>query len=90
MPLDLVAPVTMPVDQVAFHGVPRHDLTRHVLAGLAPGLRRAVIAIELADGGRFVNMGLNFDRVLWRAVWRLPDLPEASGVIPIHRGEIVA
>jgi len=90
MPLDFVAPQTLPVDAAEFHGVPRHELTRHVLAGLAPALRRAVIAIELEDGGRFVNLGMHFDRVLWRAVWRLPGLPEAAGVIPLRKGEIVA
>jgi hypothetical protein len=90
MPLDFIAPQTMPVDAAEFHGVPRHVLTRHVLAGLAPSLRRAVIAIELEDGGRFVNLGMNFERVFWRAVWRLPGLPDAGGVIPLRHGEIVA
>ncbi len=90
MPLDVVAPQTLPVDAAAFHGVPRHVLTRHVLAGLAPAQRRAVIAIELEDGGRFVNLGMNFERVQWRVVWRLPGLPETEGVIPIRQGEIVA
>lgn len=89
MPLDVVAPATPAVDAAPFHGVPRHVLTRHVLAGLPPGLRRAVIAIELEDGGRFVNLGMNFERVLWRAVWRLPGLPETGGVIAIRQGEIV-
>jgi hypothetical protein len=35
-------------------------------------------------------MGMNFDSVAWRAVWRLPGLPEARGVIPVWKGEIVA
>jgi hypothetical protein len=90
MPLDVVAPQTLPVDAAAFHGVPRHVLTRHVLAGLAPALRRAVIAVELEDGGRFVNLGMHFERVFWRIAWRLPGLPEMAGVIPIRQGEIVA
>jgi hypothetical protein len=90
MPLDVVAPVTLPVDATEFHGVPRHVLARHVLAGLSPAERRAVIAVDLEDGGRFVNLGMNFDRVLWRIAWRLPGLPEAAGVIPIRQGEIVA
>lgn len=89
MPLDFVAKETLPVDAVAFHGVERHLLVRHAMERIPAGLRRALIAVELEDGGTFVNMGMNFQRVAWRAAWRLPGLPEASGVIPIHRGEIV-
>jgi hypothetical protein len=35
-------------------------------------------------------MGLNFERVAWRAVWRRPGLPQMSGIIPVRRGEIVS
>jgi hypothetical protein len=63
-------------------------LANHVLEQFSPELRRAVIAIELTEAGSFVNMGLNLDRVAWRAVWRRPGLPEMSGSIPIRRGEI--
>ena len=70
------------------HGVPRKELARHALDQLAPSLRAAVAAIELESAGTFVNMGMNFDRVSWRAVWRRPGLPLASGTIPVWRGEI--
>ena len=90
MPLDLVVPATLPVDAMQLHGVPRHVLAHHVLDRLAPGQRGAVIAIELEEAGTFVNMGMNFHRVAWRAVWRLPGLPELSGSIALWRGEIVS
>jgi hypothetical protein len=90
MPLDAaIAAEALPVDAVSFHGVPRHVLARHAMAALDPASRRAVIAIEIEDAGRFVNMGMNFDRVRWRAVWRLPGLPEAGGIIALRKGEIV-
>lgn len=90
MPLDAALPATLPVDAAELHGVERHLLVRHALDQLSPELRRAVIAVELSDAGGFVNMGMNFDRVGWRAVWRLPGLPEISGSIALRRGEIVA
>jgi hypothetical protein len=89
MPLDAVLPATMPVDAAELHGVPRHLLACHVLDRLAPALRRAVVAIELEEAGTLVNMGMNFDRVAWRAVWRLPGLPALSGSIAVRQGEIV-
>jgi hypothetical protein len=70
------------------HGVPRALLVRHALDQLAPALRDAVAEIALESAGSFVNMGLNFDRVAWRAVWRRPGLPEAAGTIPVWKGEI--
>jgi hypothetical protein len=90
MPLDIAGPLTAPVDAAELHGVPRHLLARHVLDQLSPELRRAVIAIELTEAGGFANMGLNFERVAWRAVWRRPGLPQMSGIIPVRRGEIVS
>ncbi len=89
MPLDAALPATLPVDAAELHGVARHELVRHALDQLSPAQRRALIAVELADAGGFVNMGLNFDRVTWRAVWRLPGLPEISGSIALRKGEIV-
>ncbi len=88
MPLDVAGPLNLPVDAAELHGVPRYQLARHVMEQLSPALRRAVIAIELSEAGSFVNMGLNFDRVAWRAVWRCTGLPEMSGVIPVRQGEI--
>jgi hypothetical protein len=88
MPLDAALPATMPVDAAALHGVARHVLVRHAMEQIAPERRRALIAVELSDAGGFVNMGMNFDRVAWRAVWRLPGLPEQSGSIALWKGEI--
>jgi hypothetical protein len=89
MPFDVLpAPRSRARPEAELHGVPRALLVRHALDQLAPSLRDAVAAIELESAGGFVNMGLNFDRVAWRAVWRQPGLPEASGTIPVWKGEI--
>ena len=91
MPLDFVPPkTTLAVDAAELHGIPRHVLVRHAMTNLTQEQRRALIAVEIEDGGGLVNMGLNFDSVAWRAVWRLPGLPEASGTIPVWKGEIIA
>jgi hypothetical protein len=91
MPLDVIlSQTTLPVDAAELHGIPRHVLVRHAMARLTRDQRRALIAVEIEDGGGFVNMGMNFDSVAWRAVWRLPGLPEAAGMIPVWKGEIVA
>ncbi len=89
MPFDVLPAPHGPTRQRAeLHGVPRALLVRHALDQLAPSLREAVAEIELESAGPFVNMGLNFDRVAWRAVWRRPGLPDASGTIPVWKGEI--
>ncbi|WP_270939167.1 hypothetical protein [Falsiroseomonas oryzae] len=88
MPFDLAAPRAAPVDAAEFHGVPRALLARHALDRIAPSLRPAVAEIALEEAPPMVNLGLNLDRVAWRAVWRRPGLPEASGIIPVWRGEI--
>jgi hypothetical protein len=90
MPLDETLGRPLPVDAAEVHGIPRHVLVRHVMERLTSPQRRALIAVELADAGSFVNMGMNFDSVVWRAVWRLPGLPELGGTIPVRKGEIVA
>lgn len=72
----------------AIHGVARELLSQHVLAQLTPSQRAAVAAIDLADGGSMVNMGMNFQVVSWRTVWRLPGAAPIGGVIPVWRGEI--
>jgi len=89
VPFDLIQPARPAEGASAeLHGVPRAALVRHALDQLAPSLRDAVAAIELKNGGSFVNMGLNLDRVAWRAVWRRPGLPDVSGTIPVWKGEI--
>lgn len=89
MPLDIPFAETLPVDAAELHGVPRHVLVRHAMTHLTPEQRRSLIAVEVTDAGGMVNMGMNFDRVAWRAVWRLPGLPEAAGTIVVRKGEIV-
>jgi hypothetical protein len=89
MPLDFAGPLTAPVDAAELHGVPRDLLARHVREQLCPALRPHLLAIKLTEAGSFVNMGMNFDRVAWRAVWRSPGLPQMSGTIPVRQGEIV-
>jgi hypothetical protein len=89
MPFDVLPAPRGPASaEDALHGVPRALLVRHALDQLAPSLRDAVADIALESAGSFVNMGLNLDRVAWRAVWRRPGLPDASGTIPVWKGEI--
>ncbi len=90
MPFDFAAGKALPVDAASLHGVPRAVLVRHALAQLGPALRAAVAEIEVEEAGQFVHMGMNFDRVAWRAVWRRPGLPAASGTFPVWNGEIVS
>lgn len=89
MPFDLVGRTLLPVDAAMLHGVPRHLLVAHAMAQLAPALRAAVADMEVSDGGKLVHMGMNFDRVAWRAVWRRPGLPAATGSFVVWNGEIV-
>jgi hypothetical protein len=90
MPFDAAAPVpALAALPEELHGVPRALLVRHALDRIAPALRAAVAAIELEEASPMVNMGLNLDRVAWRAVWRVPGLPDATGSIPVWHGEIV-
>jgi hypothetical protein len=79
-----------PAETQLLHGIPRDVLLRHVMQLLTRDQCRALDALEVSDGGRFVNMGMNFDSVAWRAVWRLPGLPALSGRIPVWKGEIVS
>ena len=88
MPFDFAPAGALPIDAQEICGVPRAALVAHALAQLAPSLRDAVAEIELAEAGGFVNMGMNFDRIAWRAVFRRPGLPEAAGSIPVWKGEI--
>jgi hypothetical protein len=92
MPFDFAParphPAALPVDATELAGVPRYELVRHALDQLPPSLRGAVAEIEVTEAGRFVHMGMNFDQVAWRAVWRRPGLPVASGTIPVWNGEI--
>ena len=85
MPLDLVA--APPADTI--HGVPRHELAAHALRQIAPELRSAVAEIEVTPAPRFVHMGQVFDQVAWRAAWRRPGLPAASGTFPVWQGNPV-
>ncbi len=87
--VDGAASIVQPLDHGEFHGVPRAELVQHAIAQIPPPLHRQLDAIELADGGLMVNLGMNFQRVLWRAVWRDPGFPAFSGSIPIRHGEIV-
>jgi hypothetical protein len=89
MPFDAPQAASLPVDSATFHGVPRHELACHALARLGPSQRAAVIAVEMSEAGTFVNMGMNFGRVIWRMKWRHAGLPEMSGSIAVRNGEIV-
>lgn len=89
MPFDFAPTRLMPVDAEILAGVPRHLLVQHAMAQLPEALRSAVAEIEVSEAGQFVHMGMNFDRVAWRAVWRRAGLPIAGGDIPVWNGEIV-
>lgn len=87
MPFDFVSPTAdLPIESGAIHGVPRHELVAHAMTQIAPGLRMAVAEIEVTGGGQFVHMGMVFDQVAWRAAWRRPGLPVASGSFPVWNG----
>jgi hypothetical protein len=92
MPFDFLPPLTqgqMPIDAETIHGVPRHELVAHAMAQIAPSLRDAVAEIEVSGSGQFVHMGMVFDQVAWRAAWRRPGLPVASGSFPVWNGSPV-
>ena len=89
MPFDFAASALMPVDAGTIHGVPRHLLVAHAMEQITPALRGQVAEIEVSAGGQFVHMGMVFDQVAWRAAWRRPGLPVASGSFPVWNGSPV-
>ncbi len=89
MPFDFAAATLMPIDAGSIHGIPRHELVAHAMEQIAPGLRGQVADIEIAAGGQFFHMGMVFDQVAWRAAWRRPGLPVASGSFPVWNGSPV-
>lgn len=97
MPFDFAAPLALielpaeavPMPSPLLHGVPRPELVDHALAQIAPALRGAVADIELTDAGPFTHMGVVFDRIAWRATWRRPGMPVASGSFPVWNGSPV-
>jgi hypothetical protein len=89
MPFEFASSLLLPIDTQPIHGVPRHELAAHALTLLPPTLRAAVAEMELSEGGRFVHMGMNFEQVAWRAIWRRAGLPVASGSFPVWDGQIV-
>lgn len=95
VPFDLAAPATLPalpastIGAGSILGVSRHELVAHAMEQVAPALRGAVAEIEVTEGGRFVHMGMVFDQVAWRATWRRPGLPVASGSFPVWNGSPV-
>jgi hypothetical protein len=90
MPFDLAAPAAaLPGDLAPLHGVPREVLVAHAMERLPPVLRGLVAAIELQEAGSVHHMGIEVDRIAWRAVWRRPGLPGASGTFAVWNGEPV-
>lgn len=89
MPFDFAVSALMPVDAGTIHGVPRHVLVAHAMEQITPSLRGQVAEIEVTPGGQFVHMGMVFDQVAWRAAWRRPGLPVASGNFPVWNGSPV-
>ncbi|MGG5886653.1 hypothetical protein ACLF3G_05890 [Falsiroseomonas sp. HC035] len=85
MPFDFLPPGPLPVD-AAIHGVPRHALEAHVLQGLAPAQRTALAEIELTAGGHMVHMGVVFEQVAWRAIFRDAGQKVARGSFPVWNG----
>ncbi|MGX9964312.1 hypothetical protein ACVFYP_13360 [Roseomonas sp. F4] len=87
MPFDFLPPAALlPIEAATIHGVPRQELVAHAMEQISPSLRGAVAEIEVSGGGQFVHMGMVFDQVAWRAVWRRPGLPVASGSFPVWNG----
>jgi hypothetical protein len=89
MPFDFQAAAYAPLDPNPIHGVPRHELVSHALAQLPPAMRDQVAEMDVTPGGQIVHLGMNFDQVRWRAVWRRGGLPVASGAIPVWNGQII-
>lgn len=80
--------VTQGDDAVEILGVPRAALLRHAMQQVSAAARGAIAGMEFTAGATLVNMGMNFQTVVWRASMRDPGLPAATGVIPVWRGEI--
>jgi hypothetical protein len=85
MPFDFLPPGPPSLD-AAIHGVPRHELEAHVLQGLGLAERAAVAEIEVMPGARMVHMGVVFEQVAWRAVFREARRPVARGSFPVWNG----
>ncbi|MGG5812241.1 hypothetical protein [Falsiroseomonas sp. CW058] len=88
MPFDFAA-ATLPPDLAPLHGVPRHLLVAHALEQLPPALRGLVAEMEVTEAGSVLHMGIEVDRIAWRAVWRRPGMPVASGSFGVWNGEPV-
>jgi hypothetical protein len=87
MPFDFIAaPALLPIDAGAIHGVPRRELVAHAMEQIAPALRAQVAEITVTEGGQLFHMGMVLDQVAWRATWRRPGLPVASGSFPVWNG----
>lgn len=89
MPFDFAASSTLAFDAHPIHGVPRHELVAHAMAQLPPSLRDQVAEMEVSPGGQIVHLGMNFDQVRWRAVWRRADVPVAAGQFPVWNGQVL-
>jgi hypothetical protein len=89
MPFDFSAGAMLPVDTQPIHGVPRHELVAHALRQLPSGLRDQVAEMEVTAAGSLVHMGMNFEQVAWRAIWRRAGLPVAAGNFPVWNGQIM-
>ena len=89
MPFDFANNALMPIDSQPIHGVPRHELVAHAMSQLPRGLRDQVAEMEVSAAGSLVHMGMNFDQVAWRAVWRRTSMPVAAGQFPVWNGQIM-
>jgi hypothetical protein len=89
MPAEPPTPPSALAEGPPIHGVERRVLEQHALEQLPPALRGAVARIELEEVAQVLHMGLEVDRVAWRAVWRRPGLPVAGGSFGIWNGEPV-
>ncbi len=67
-------------------GVPPDALLAHALHQIAPTLRHEVASFEFDEGGRVLHMGLETERVIWKAIWRRPGLPLVSGSFVVWDG----
>lgn len=90
MPFDF-APLASPVpsELAPLHGVPRHRLVAHAMEQLPPALRAQVAEMQVSEAGTISHLGLELDRVAWRAVWRRAGLPVTTGAFAIWNGKPV-
>ena len=88
--IDLPGSEARNLDARSIWGVECADFVRHLISSMPMVFSYNPMVLELQAAPAFVNMGLNFGRVEWRALSPTARSEIASGCITVWRGEIVA